>query len=72
MVYVDDLLITRCSLKLIESTKESLKQVFKMNDLGELRFFFRIEFARLQAALVMHQRKYTLELIFETGLQELS
>lgn len=55
-------------MKLIERTKESTKQIFKMKNLGELRFFLSIEFARSKAGLVMHQRKYALELISETGL----
>ncbi|XP_070035471.1 uncharacterized mitochondrial protein AtMg00810-like [Nicotiana tomentosiformis] len=39
-----------------------------MKDLGELRYFLRTEFARSKQGILMHQRKYTLELIFELGL----
>nr|XP_010314436.1 uncharacterized protein LOC104645111 [Solanum lycopersicum] len=39
-----------------------------MKDLGNLRFFLGIEFARSQDGIVMHQRKYTLEIISEAGL----
>lgn len=39
-----------------------------MKDLGELKFFLRIEFARSKKGILMHQRKYTLELVFELGL----
>ncbi|XP_049378310.1 uncharacterized mitochondrial protein AtMg00810-like [Solanum stenotomum] len=39
-----------------------------MKDLGELRFFLGIEFARCEAGMVMHQRKYALQLIVEIGL----
>ncbi|XP_070048969.1 uncharacterized mitochondrial protein AtMg00810-like [Nicotiana tomentosiformis] len=62
------MLITGDSLKLIEDTKTGLQQVFKMKDLGELKYFLGIEFARSSQGILMHQRKYTLELISEIGL----
>ncbi|XP_070005808.1 uncharacterized mitochondrial protein AtMg00810-like [Nicotiana sylvestris] len=68
LVYVDDMLITGDNLKLIKETKAGLQQVFKMKDLGELKYFLGIEFARSSQRILMHQRKYTLELISETGL----
>lgn len=42
-----------------------------MKDLSELRFFLGIEFARLKAGLVMHQRKYA-HLSLKLNYQELS
>ncbi|XP_070055197.1 uncharacterized mitochondrial protein AtMg00810-like [Nicotiana tomentosiformis] len=51
-----------------QNTKDKLAQAFKMKDLGELKFFLGIEFARTTQGTLMHQRKYTLELIFELGL----
>lgn len=68
LVYVDDMLITGDSLKLIEDTKMSLQEAFKMKDLGELKYFLGIEFARCKEGILMHQRKYALELISRTGL----
>uniref|UniRef100_A0A3Q7FYS0 Reverse transcriptase Ty1/copia-type domain-containing protein n=1 Tax=Solanum lycopersicum TaxID=4081 RepID=A0A3Q7FYS0_SOLLC len=68
LVYVDDILVTGSSLELIKETTEALQQVFKMKDLGELRYFLGIEFVRCEAGMVMHQRKYALQLIDEVGL----
>nr|XP_016437521.1 PREDICTED: uncharacterized mitochondrial protein AtMg00810-like [Nicotiana tabacum] len=68
LVSVDDMLITCDSLKLIEETKNNLHQVFKMKDPGELIYFLGIEFARSKQGILMHQRKYTQELISELGL----
>lgn len=68
MIYVDDLLITGNNLALIQETKSSLQTNFKIKDLGELRFFLGIEFARSREGILMHQRKYALELIFDLGL----
>ncbi|KAL3363274.1 hypothetical protein AABB24_012523 [Solanum stoloniferum] len=39
-----------------------------MKDLGELRYFLGIEFARSSKGILMHQRKYALELVSETEL----
>ncbi|XP_070026614.1 uncharacterized protein [Nicotiana sylvestris] len=68
LVYVDDLLIIGDSLVLIQQTKDDLQSSFKIKDLGELKYFLGIEFARNGDGILMHQRKYTLELIVELGL----
>ncbi|XP_015168013.1 uncharacterized mitochondrial protein AtMg00810-like [Solanum tuberosum] len=68
LVYVDDLLITGNDHKLILETKKILQDNFKIKDLGELRYFLGIEFARNNNGILMHQRKYCLELISDMGL----
>ncbi|KAK4362332.1 hypothetical protein RND71_017573 [Anisodus tanguticus] len=68
LVYVDDMLITGSSLELIQGTKLLLQKAFKMKDLGQLKYFLGIEFARSKSGITIHQRKYTLELIAEVGL----
>ncbi|XP_060210335.1 uncharacterized mitochondrial protein AtMg00810-like [Lycium barbarum] len=64
LVYVDDMF----DLSIIQETRAALQQVFKMKDLGELKYFLGIEFARNNNGILMHQRKYSLELISELGL----
>lgn len=68
LVYVDDMLITGSHLELIESTKLILQQAFKMKDLGEIKYFPGIEFVRSKDGLLMHYKKYALELICDLGL----
>lgn len=46
LVYVGDMLITGDNLKLIQDTKTAFQETFKMKDLGELKYFLGIEFAR--------------------------
>ncbi|XP_055824271.1 uncharacterized protein LOC129892727 [Solanum dulcamara] len=53
---------------IIKDTRKDLQKDFKMNDLGELKFFLGIECARSSKGIHMSQRKYALELIAECGL----
>lgn len=39
-----------------------------MKDLGQLRYFLGIEFARSKSGILMNQRRYALELVSECGL----
>ena len=39
-----------------------------MKDLGELKYFLRIEFSRNADGILMNQRKYALGLVSELGL----
>ncbi|KAL3376952.1 hypothetical protein AABB24_003396 [Solanum stoloniferum] len=68
LIYVDDLLITGSSDRLIQEAKDTLHHNFKMKDLGELRYFLGIEFARSKDGILMNQRRYALELVSECGL----
>lgn len=68
MYIVDDMLGTTDSLKLIEETKATLQQVFKMKDLRELRYFLGIEFVRYNKRILIHQRTYALELLSELDM----
>uniref|UniRef100_A0A3Q7HXW2 Reverse transcriptase Ty1/copia-type domain-containing protein n=1 Tax=Solanum lycopersicum TaxID=4081 RepID=A0A3Q7HXW2_SOLLC len=52
-----------CSKRLIDNAKQVLKNNFKIKDLRDLRYFLGIEFARNSEGILMHQRKYAMELI---------
>ncbi|XP_070038341.1 uncharacterized mitochondrial protein AtMg00810-like [Nicotiana tomentosiformis] len=68
----DDLLVTENDLEEIQNTKVALHQKFKLKDLGELRYFLGIEFARSIEGILMSQRKYALEMISGVGLAGLN
>ncbi|XP_019250926.1 PREDICTED: uncharacterized protein LOC109229833 [Nicotiana attenuata] len=68
LVYVDDLLVTSNDLAEIQLAKDALHKNFKLKDLGELRYFLGVEFARSSEGIIMSQRKYTLEMISEASL----
>uniref|UniRef100_A0A3Q7IJJ2 Reverse transcriptase Ty1/copia-type domain-containing protein n=1 Tax=Solanum lycopersicum TaxID=4081 RepID=A0A3Q7IJJ2_SOLLC len=56
LVYVDDLLLTDNDGFMIQHTKDVLHTTFKIKDLGELKYFLGIEFARSEAGILMHQK----------------
>lgn len=63
LVYVDDLLITGNDEMLIAEAKHVLHQKFRLNDLGELKYFLGIEVLRSKKGIILNQRKYVLEII---------
>ncbi|CAM8884293.1 unnamed protein product [Rhodiola kirilowii] len=68
LVYVDDIIITGTSQKLIDNIKQFIDSKFKIKDLGTLRFFLGLEVARSGTDTFINQRKYALELIKDDGL----
>lgn len=68
LIYVDDILITGSSESLITEVKLYLNSLFKLKDLGQLRYFLGIEVARSTSGFYLNQRKYALDLLRDTGL----
>ncbi|KAL0641383.1 hypothetical protein Bca4012_103791 [Brassica carinata] len=52
----------------IQATKEFLKSVFDIKDLGEMKYFLGIEICRSNEGLFMSQRKYTMDMLKETDV----
>ncbi|XP_021725291.1 uncharacterized protein LOC110692563 [Chenopodium quinoa] len=67
-VYVDDLIIDGNDSSTIAQFKSYLSDYFHMNDLGVLKYFLGIEVARNSEGIFLCQRKYTLDIIAESGL----
>ncbi|XP_074293736.1 uncharacterized protein LOC141620880 [Silene latifolia] len=68
LVYVDDLVIAGNDGEAIHKFKAYLNTCFRMKDLGKLKYFLGLEVARNSTGIFLCQRKYTLDLISETGL----
>ena len=56
-LYVDDLIITRSALRLIEEIKIQLSQVFEMKYLGEFNYCLGLEIWREFGKTIITQRK---------------
>jgi len=68
LFYVDDILLIGNDLNDINSVKESLDKTFKIKALGQAKFFLGLEIARSQKGIHVCQRKYTIDLLANTGM----
>ncbi|XP_040996193.1 uncharacterized mitochondrial protein AtMg00810-like [Juglans microcarpa x Juglans regia] len=67
LVYVDDVLLASDSLQEIQLLKEFLHDQFTIKDLGPLKYFLGLEMSRSKAGIFLCQRKYTLDILQDTG-----
>ncbi|KAM1016579.1 hypothetical protein ACFX2A_047241 [Malus domestica] len=68
LIYVDDILITGNNIQEMEQLKAFLLKRFRIKDLGDLKYFLGIEFARSEKGIFMSQRKYALDILQDSGL----
>ena len=68
IVYVDDIIITSDDHLEIKRLKMLLARDFNIKDLGALKYFLGMEFARSRKGIFVSQRKYVLDLLKETRL----
>jgi hypothetical protein len=63
VLYVDDLLITGCSISTIAAVKRILHDRFLMMDMGPLHFFFGLEISQDASGIKLSQAKYARDLL---------
>ena len=66
IVYVDDIVITSSDQD--EKLKQHLFSYFQTKDLKKLKYFLGIEVAQSNSGVVISQRKYTLDILADTGM----
>ncbi|XP_019431328.1 PREDICTED: uncharacterized protein LOC109338522 [Lupinus angustifolius] len=62
-LYVDDLVITKSSETEILKLKGKLNSEFEMIDFRELAYFLGLEFMKTKSGIMMHQRKYIVDVL---------
>ncbi|XP_019089187.1 PREDICTED: uncharacterized protein LOC109127988 [Camelina sativa] len=67
LIYVDDIIISGNDKVGIQDTKQYLRSIFDIKDLGELKYFLGIEVCRSEEGVFLSQRKYTLDLLKDVG-----
>ncbi|RVX14578.1 Retrovirus-related Pol polyprotein from transposon RE1 [Vitis vinifera] len=68
IVYVDDIVLTGDDCNELEKLKGKLAEEFEIKDLGALKYFLGMEFARSKEGIFVNQRKYVLDLLDEIGM----
>ena len=68
IVYVDDIVITSSDHDGIQKLKQHLFSHFQTKDLGKLKYFLSIEVAQFNSGVIISQRKYTLDILENTGM----
>ncbi|RVW69984.1 Retrovirus-related Pol polyprotein from transposon RE1 [Vitis vinifera] len=66
IVYVDDIVLTGSDKEELERLKRRPGAEFEIKDLGTLKYFLGMEFARSKEGIFVNQRKYVLDLLGET------
>ena len=67
LVYIDDIIIVGPDQKLIAETQQMLAKHFKIKVIGDLKYFLGLEISKSPRGIHLCQRKYTLQLLTETG-----
>ena len=65
---MDDIILTSDDSISNDKVKWDLGHTFDIKDLGNLKYFLGIEVARSQQGISLSQRKYTLDLLKDTGM----
>ena len=68
LVYVDDIVLSGNDLLEIKSIIQLLDEVFKIKDLGDLKFFLGFEVARSKQRINICQRKYVLDILHDADM----
>jgi len=68
-IYVNDLLITGSDLAEIEKFKTTLMSEFEMADFGRLKYFLGMEFVKTDRGIVLHQHKYSVEVLKKFSME---
>lgn len=63
LVYVDDIVVARDNVSVIQHLKDFVHQKFSSKDLGEIKYYLGIGILRSKDGFHLNQRKYALDLL---------
>ena len=62
-IYVDDILVTGSNDDAVRQFKMQMREVFEMNDLGEMSYFLSMKIKQTSKGIFISQRKYAGEIL---------
>jgi hypothetical protein len=68
LVYVDNIIIAGNNVVAISQLSAYLNSQFCLKDIGKVKYFLELEIARTDAGISVCQRKYTLDILEDSGL----
>jgi hypothetical protein len=69
LVYVDDIVITGSDSQAIIELQQYVQSTFHMKDLGSLAYFLGLEVHSTPSGVLLHQHKYTQDILLLAGLE---
>ena len=69
LVYVDDIVITGSSQKVIDTLVRALSRSFPIKDLGRLHYFLGIEVVHNSGGITLMQHKYATDLLHRANME---
>lgn len=69
-MYVDDILLISSQKDTTVQVETTSHDLFRIKDLGEAKYFLRMEIMRTAEGIFFNQRKYALDLLQDTGFME--
>lgn len=67
LLYVDDIILSSPNKQVIADVKAFLSTVFRLKDLGDLKYFLGLEIARSETGIMLCQRNYALQILEDAG-----
>lgn len=70
LLYVDDMIITGNSSRILTQLLEELNKQFRMKDMGKVHYFLGIQFQHHQHGMFMSHQKYAEDLLIAAGMED--
>ena len=68
IVYMDDIVLTGDDCDELAKLKKKLAEEFEIKDLGALKYFIGMEFARSREGIFVNQKKYVIDFLNKIGM----
>jgi hypothetical protein len=68
LLYIDDIVLTASSTRLLDRITTSLRSEFAMMDMGSLHYFLGIAVTRDSSGMHLSQAKYAVEILDNAGM----